>query len=64
MMHKQKEARQGAEHEIFALRKKIDKYGAVGNSDEVSRLQLEISRLQQMHGAVSGIRRKNDERTA
>ncbi len=34
MMHKHSEARQGAEDEIFALRKKIDKYGTVGNSDE------------------------------
>jgi len=60
----QTDDRRSAEDQVFALRKKIDKYAAVGDSHEVSRLQLEISRLQQKHGAVSGTRRKNDERTA
>jgi outer membrane protein TolC len=63
-MQTQTDARQGVEDEIFALRKKIDSYAAAGDADGVYRLQLEISRLQQKHGAVTGARRKNDERTA
>jgi outer membrane protein TolC len=63
-MQTQTDVRQSAEDEIFALRRKIEQYAAVGDSEEVSRLQLEISRLQQKHGAVTGTRRKNDERTA
>lgn len=62
-MQTQTETRQGAEDQVFALRKKIDQFAAVGDSDEVSRLQLEISRLQQKSGVVTGIRRKNDART-
>ena len=63
-MQTQTETRQGAEDEIFALRRKIEQYAAVGDSGEVSRLQLEISRIQKKDGAVTGTRRKNDERTA
>ena len=63
-MQTQTETRQGAEDEIFALRKKIDGYAAAGDGVEVSRLQLEISRLQQKSGVMTGIRRKNDARTA
>jgi hypothetical protein len=63
-MQTQAEDRRSAEAEIFSLLKQIDKYAAVGDSDEVSRLQLEISRLQQKYGAVTGTRRKNDDRTA
>jgi len=63
-MQTQTDVRQSVEDEIFALRKKIDGYAAAGDGVEVSRLQLEISRLQQKHGAVTGTRRKNDERTA
>jgi hypothetical protein len=60
----QTEARRSAEEEIFALRTKVDKYAAVGDSDEVSRLQLKISELQQKHGAVTGLGSENNERTA
>ena len=62
-MQTQTETRQGAEDEIFALRRKIEQYAAVGDSGEVSRLQLEISRLQQKSGVVTGTRRKSDEHT-
>ena len=63
-MQTQTDVRQSVEHEIFSLRRKIEQYAAVGDSDEVSRLQLEISRLQQKSGVMTGIRRKNDARTA
>lgn len=57
--------RHRAEDEIFALRKKIDRYLAVGDTDEVSRLQREISELQRKHGAVIGRGKdENHERTA
>jgi hypothetical protein len=56
--------RQSAEDQIFALRRKVDSYAAVGDQAEVSRIQLQISELQQKHGAVTGTRRKKDERTA
>ena len=63
-MQTQTETRQGAEDEIFALRRKIEQYAAVGDSEEVARIQLEISAIQRKQGAVTGTRRKNDERTA
>jgi outer membrane protein TolC len=63
-MQTQTSARQSAEEEIFALRKKIDQHAAAGDVAEVSRLQLEISELQQKHGAVTGVERKDNERTA
>jgi len=63
-MQTQTDVRQSVEDQVFALRKKIEKFAAVGDSHEVSRLQLEISRLQQKSGVVTGIRRKNDARTA
>ena len=63
-MQTQPEARQSAEDEIFTLRKKIDQHAAAGDAGEVCRLQIEISRIQQKHGAVTGIGRQKDERTA
>jgi outer membrane protein TolC len=63
-MQTQTSARQSAEEEIFALRKKIDQYAAAGDVAEVSRLQLKISELQQKHGAVTGVEREENERTA
>lgn len=63
-MPAQTEAQRSAEEEVFALRKRIDKYAAAGDTDEVSRLQLTISELQRKHGAVTGIERKPDDRTA
>jgi hypothetical protein len=64
-MQTQADDRQSAEEKIFGLRKKIDNYAAVGDADEVSRLQLKISELQKNHGAVTGKGKdENDERTA
>jgi hypothetical protein len=64
-MQQQPEDRQSAEEEIFALRKKIDMYVRAGDMAEVSRLQFQISQLQQKHGAVKGAKKENDnERTA
>ena len=55
-----------AELEIFALRKKIDTHlRAGGDTDEVIRLQNEISELAQKTGAVTGKGKdENDERSA
>jgi len=50
--------RRSAEEEIFALRKKIDMYARAGDMSEVSRLQLQISQLQQKYGAVTGARKE------
>lgn len=63
-MQTQTEARQRAEDEIFALRKKIDSYAAAGDVAEVSSLQLKISELQRKHGAVTGVEREDNDRTA
>jgi hypothetical protein len=63
-MDQQPEDRQSAEEEIFALRKRIDTYIRVGDMAEVSRLQLEISHLQQKYGAVNGAEMKDNDRTA
>ncbi len=53
-----------AENEIFALTKKIDVYLRVGDMAEVSRLQLQISQLQQKYGATKGRGREdNADRT-
>lgn len=53
--------RQGAEEEIFALRKKIDLYMRAGTDmAEVSRLQTEIASLQQKYGATSGRGKESD----
>jgi hypothetical protein len=60
-MQTQTETRQGAEDKIFAFRRKIEQYAAVGDSEEVARIQLEISAIQRKQGAVTGTRRKNDE---
>jgi hypothetical protein len=54
--------RQIAEEEIFALRKKIDLYARANNTDEIERLRIEISNLQQKYGAVTGTERKIHER--
>jgi hypothetical protein len=56
--------RQSAEEEIFALRKKIDTYLRAGDVDEVARLQLEISEIQQKSGATKGAERKPNARTS
>lgn len=63
-MQTRAEDRRNAEEEIFTLRKQIGSYAAAGDTNEVSRLQLEISQLQQKHGAVTGRERKDNERTA
>jgi hypothetical protein len=63
-MQTQADDRQSAEEEIFTLRKKVDQYAAAGDADEVSRLQLKISELQRKHGAVTGVEREDNERTA
>ena len=63
MIYKQTDVRQSAEDQVFALRKKIDTFAAVGDSHEVSVLQLEISRIQKKYGVVTGTRRKSDEHT-
>jgi hypothetical protein len=54
--------RQSAEEEIFALRKKIDMYAQAGDTNEVARLQLEISDLQQKYDATKGVERKSHDR--
>ena len=50
----QTQDRKDAEEKIYALRKKIDLCARAGDISEISRLQLEISQLQQASGAVSG----------
>ena len=64
-MQTQTEARQSAAEEVFNLRKRIDKHLRAGDTDEVSRLQLQISELQQKHGVTTGIGKdENEDRTA
>jgi hypothetical protein len=58
------EARQEAEQEIFELRKKADLYLQAGDTEEFNRIQTTISELQREHAVFSGVKRKNDERTA
>lgn len=54
-----------AAEEIFNLRKQIDKCAAAGNTDEISRLLLQISQLQQKSGVTTGAGKgEYDERTA
>ena len=54
-----------AAEEVFNLTKKIDQYARAGNVAEVARLQLEISELQQQHGAMTGIGKdENEDRSA
>lgn len=48
------------ERQIFNLQKKIGRYLQAGDVDEASRLQLQISQLQQKYGAVKGRGKDSD----
>jgi hypothetical protein len=56
------QAKDRAEEEIFALRKKIDLYARAGNTDEIARLQTQIAQLQKKYGVVKGMERKSHDR--
>ena len=63
MIQTQTEAREGAEDEIFALRKKSNLYLLAGDIEEFNRIQTNISELQ-MQGAVTGKGKdEHDDRT-
>ena len=50
--------------EIFDLRKKAALYLQAGDAEEFNRIQITIGELQQKHGAVTGVGKEKDERTA
>jgi hypothetical protein len=52
--------RERVELEIYNLRRKVDQCLQVGNTEEVSRILITISKLQEIHGVTSGIRRELD----
>lgn len=53
------------ESRIFELRKKVDRYLQVGDSETVNRLQSDIAYLQRVSGVVKGAKeREGNERTA
>jgi hypothetical protein len=52
------------EHTIFDLRKKADLFLQAGNTEEFNRIQTTIGHLQELYGAVTGVEREDNERTA
>jgi len=59
------ESLRDAENTIFDLRKKADLFLQAGNIEAFNRIQITISHLQEVYGAVKGAGRKEDnERTA
>ena len=49
-----------AEATVFQLQRKIDRYLAAGDVEEVNHLQLRIAELQQKYGATHGTRKGQD----
>ena len=49
------------ESRIYNLQKKIGRYLQAGNIEEVNRLRLQISQLQQKYGATKGRGREDND---
>ncbi|MGB2676003.1 MAG: hypothetical protein WAN12_02860 [Candidatus Acidiferrum sp.] len=52
-----------AELEVYNLRRKADECLQAGNTQEFTRIQISISKLQEVHGVTVGIRRELDHGT-
>lgn len=55
--------REKAESLIFDLRKKSNGFLQAGDTDEFNKIQLTISHLQQLYGAVKGEKKGKNART-
>lgn len=56
--------REWAENEIFRLRERAGAALAAGDTAEFQRLQIAIVLLQETYGIFSGVKRRDDARTA